>query len=41
MTAFFKGKAVSQVDEILIDGKSYTEDEIKEVVKKITLNKRK
>jgi len=33
MTAFFKKKAVSQVDEILIEGKFYTEHEIKKIIK--------
>jgi len=33
MTAFFKQKAVSQVDEILIEGKKYSEVEIKQMIK--------
>lgn len=27
MTAFFKGNALSQVDEVLIDGKRYTRED--------------
>ena len=34
MTAFFKGKARSQVDELLIEGKRYSEKELKEIIKK-------
>ena len=33
MTAFYKGKALSQTDEILIDGKKYTEAELKQMIK--------
>ena len=33
MTAFFKGKAVSQIDEVLIEGVKYTEKEIKKIMK--------
>lgn len=33
MTAFFKGKGVSQVDEVLIEGKRYTDKELKEILK--------
>lgn len=33
MTAFFKGKAVGQVDKVLIDGKEYTEEQIKQMTK--------
>ena len=33
MTGFLKGKAVSQIDKVLIEGKEYTEKEIKEAIK--------
>jgi len=33
MTAFYKGRAVQRVDEILIDGKKYTEAELKQMIK--------
>ena len=33
MTAFFKGKGVSQVDAVLIEGVKYTEKEIKKMMK--------
>ena len=33
MTGFFKGKAISQIDKILIDGKEYTEAELKQILK--------
>jgi len=33
MTGFLKGKAVGQVDKILVNGKPYTEEEIKEIIK--------
>jgi len=31
--AFFKGRAVSQVDELLIDGERYAESDIKKIIK--------
>ena len=34
MTAFFKGRAVSQVDKLLINGKEYTEKQIKDLIKR-------
>lgn len=40
MTGYLKGKAVSQVDELLIDGKRYSEAEIKELLKKIDKEKK-
>ena len=33
MTAFFKGKATGQVDKVLINGKEYTDKELKEIIK--------
>lgn len=33
MTAFFKGKGVSQVDSILVDGKVFGETQLKEILK--------
>lgn len=33
MTGFLKGKAISQVDMILINGKKYTEAELKQILK--------
>lgn len=33
MTGLFKGKAVGQIDTLLIDGKPYTDKEIKEILK--------
>lgn len=32
MIGFLKGKAVGQVDKVLIEGKEYTEQELKEIV---------
>jgi len=32
MTAFLKGKAVGQADKVLIDGKEYTDKELKEMI---------
>lgn len=33
MTGLFKGKAVGQIDKILLDTKEYTEQEIKKIIK--------
>ena len=33
MIAFFKGKAVSQVDEILIEGKKYTRADLIKLIR--------
>lgn len=33
MTAFFKGKAIGQVDVILIDGKSYKREDFIKMIK--------
>ena len=41
MTGFLKGKAVSQVDSILIDGVVYMEKDIKEVIKNIKIEVKK
>ena len=35
MTGFLKEKAISQIDEVLIDGKRYTEEEIKKAIKEL------
>lgn len=34
MTGFFKGKGKSQIDKLLIDGKEYTDKQIKDLVKR-------
>jgi len=34
MTAYFKGKPKTQTDMLLINGKEYTEKELKEIIKK-------
>jgi len=34
MTVFFKGKARGQADKVLLDGKEYTDKELKEIIKK-------
>ena len=36
MTAFFKGRAVSQVDEILINGKKYKSEDLKKMIENET-----
>lgn len=41
MTGFLKGKAISQVDELLMNGKRFTEKQIKEVMKDIEPFKKK
>jgi len=33
MTGFLKGRAVSQVDKLLIDGKEYTREDILKMIK--------
>ncbi len=33
MTGFFKGRAIGQVDTVLINGKPYTDKEIRELLK--------
>lgn len=33
MTVFFKGKAIGQADKVLIDGKEYTDKELKKIIK--------
>jgi Cdc6-like AAA superfamily ATPase len=33
MTGFFKGRAVGQIDTVLINGKPYTANELKEIIK--------
>lgn len=35
MTGFLKGKGVSQVDEILVDGKVFSEKQLKEILKDV------
>lgn len=35
MTAFLKGKAVSQFDEMLINGKRFHQEQLKEILKDI------
>lgn len=35
MTGFFKGKAVSQVDAILVDGQRFEEKQLKEILKEV------
>ena len=35
MTGFFKGKGVSQVDEILVNGKRFGEKQLKEVLRDV------
>lgn len=39
MTGFLKGKAISQIDELLIEGKRYKEADIKEIIKKMKESK--
>lgn len=34
MIGFLKGKAISQIDKVLIDGKEYTDEQIKDLVKR-------
>ena len=34
MTGFFKGRAKSQIDKLLIDGEEYTDKQIKDLVKR-------
>ena len=41
MTGFLKGKAIAQIDKLLIDGKEYSEAEIKEAIKSIVKKKAK
>jgi len=36
MTGFLKGKGVSQIDEILMDGKRFSEKQLKEILKDAT-----
>ena len=40
MTGFLKGKAITQVDELLINGERYTEQQIKEILKGIEPTKK-
>ncbi len=35
MTGFFRGKGVSQVDEILVNGKRFSEKQLKEILKDV------
>jgi len=35
MTGFFKGKGVSQVDAVLINGQTFGEKQIKEILKDV------
>ena len=39
MTGFFKGKGVSQIDSILINGQVFYEEQIKAVLKNIKADK--
>ena len=41
MTAYLKGRAVSQVTEILMNGRLYEETEIREALKKVPVKKKK
>ena len=34
MTGFFRKRAVSQIDELLINGKRYNEEQIKDLLKR-------
>lgn len=40
MTGFLKERAVSQIDEILINGKRFKEEQIKEVLKDVEPHKK-
>ena len=40
MIGYLKGKVVSQVDKLLIDGREYTEAQIKEIVKQYEKDKK-
>ena len=41
MTGFFKGRAVGRIDKVLINGKEYTESELKEMISKSELTTKK
>jgi len=34
MTGFLKSKAIGQIDKVLVDGKTYTDKQLKELIKK-------
>lgn len=34
MTGSLKGRAISQIDKLLINGKEYTEEQIKDLIKR-------
>lgn len=34
MTVFFKGKAIGQADTVLINGKTFTDKELKDIIQK-------
>jgi hypothetical protein len=34
MTGFFSGRAVGRIDKVLINGKEYTESQLKEMISK-------
>ena len=36
MTGYLKGKPISQVDMLLIDGKEYTEAQVKDLLKRFS-----
>ena len=35
MTGFLKGKAIGQVDQVLVNGKPYTDKELKKIIEKM------
>ena len=39
MTAFFKGKGVSQIDSIIVDGQTFYEEQIRELLKDVVAKK--